>query len=153
MLYTHAAAALAALAIGSVGGWKVGRWSSAQQLAQAHTQAETLRADVAQATVDHLTRTIAAQQKAVTHAKQTAQAQAADAADARTALQRLRERAIRSGCAAGPAPDGGPPAASAPVVHAELFQRLGEAAEQLAAIADERGRAGAACEAIANPTQ
>lgn len=147
-MYTHAAAVLAGMAIGAAGGWQVSAWAKGQQLAEAHQAAEKARADAAQATVDHLTKTIATQQKAVAHARQAAQTDAADAADARTALQQLRHRAIRQGCAAGPAPDGSPPAPAPDVVSADVFSRVAEAAVELAAIADERGRAGRACEAM-----
>ena len=66
------------------------------------------------------------------------------------ALDRLRGRAsvaLGSGLATHPRPaSGGASAPDAAYVPAELFERLGETAGRLAALADERGIAGNACE-------
>jgi len=63
---------------------------------------------------------------------------------------RVRAAAVAAGChpaAADPAAAGaGPPAANAALVLADMLGRLEVAGRQLAAIADERGIAGAACQ-------
>jgi hypothetical protein len=70
-----------------------------------------------------------------------------DAAAAGRAGERLRDvyaAAVARGCPADPA--GGAAAAGASHLLADVQRRLGEAAGELAAVADYRGAAGAACE-------
>lgn len=88
-------------------------------------------------------------QRQITQAK-------ADAAAAGTAARSLRERidatvARGRSAACNPAPaDIGPPAPDPLVVFADVLGRADARAGQLAALADERGAAGAACQAWAD---
>lgn len=95
------------------------------------------------------TRRLTAQQEVAHASEDLARQQRADADLARAALDRLRRRAAGAGTCAGaghPAAAAVGPAASAGGdLHADVLGRLGEAARQLAAVADERGRAGSEC--------
>jgi len=135
----------------SWGGWQHHRAAVAGRQAVAAEQAlRQLQADAAKATKDALVKQIEVQQGAIHVAQETAAQDRAGADAAADALRRLRQRAAHACGGAAPAAAAGSQAATGgPVVSAELFSRLGEAAGRLAAIADERGRAGAACEAIA----
>jgi hypothetical protein len=79
-----------------------------------------------------------------------------DAAGARTELERLRKHAAglaAARCAgrSDPAPtSSGPPAQDPGLVLADMLGRAAERAQKLAALADDRGIAGAACEAHAD---
>jgi hypothetical protein len=79
-----------------------------------------------------------------------AQADRVAADRARSAFERLQQR-VSTAQAAGTAPaanatPGCPPASAAAAVPADVLGRLGQAAGQLAAIADDRRTAGVACE-------
>ena len=90
------------------------------------------------------------QTEALNEAKRQADAARADADSANRAAERLRKRAnvaFSSPGSADPAASASGSAASNPAsVYADVLGRLGDAAGQLAAIADERGIAGNACE-------
>ncbi len=90
------------------------------------------------------------QKETVDAATTQAAAAAADAARQRTAAERLRARLAARQTDLGPrdpaAAASGPPAAAGSCVPADLFGRVLDAAGQLAAIADQRGVAGQACE-------
>jgi len=87
-------------------------------------------------------------------AEETARRAAAAAADARIAGDGLRQRADRLATAAAHCPatqdptiaPSGPPAGHPAALLADMLGRLEEAGRELAAIADARGAAGAACE-------
>lgn len=91
-----------------------------------------------------------------THAQTQVRAAQADAARARTAADVLRTRAealasqctpYRDQAAGNPgAAEGGSAAGNAGAVLADLLSRVAQTAGELAAIADARGAAGAACE-------
>lgn len=87
--------------------------------------------------------------RVVNAAIKSAEAVVSDSAAVRAAHDRLlsRYRAALRGAAPGdPAiAAGSPPAAAAADLSTELLARLGEAARQLALVADERGIAGSAC--------
>jgi len=101
-------------------------------------------------------------QEVQAHAQTKARSAAADAARARDAIDGLQRRAeaIAAQCAnptrdsASPAP-GGAAAQDPGVVLTQLLRGVAQAAAELAAVADARGTAGAACEraydAIAAP--
>lgn len=89
----------------------------------------------------------AAANQEIAHAAQNDAARARGDADAAAAaLRRLRQRAAGRADQAASAPAGSPAACDATAVPADVLQRLGEAAGQLADIADRRGIAGSACE-------
>jgi len=87
--------------------------------------------------------------RVVNAAIKSAEAVVSDNAAVRAAHDRLlgRYRAAFRGAAPGnpSAADSGPPASAAESLSTDLLARLGEAARQLAAVADERGIAGNAC--------
>lgn len=92
------------------------------------------------------------QQEAIHAAHQQAQTARADADRVRAALERLRQH-LATGAAGGggaaphPAPaSSGPPAAAATDLPADLLGRLGQAAGELAAAADDARTAGLACQ-------
>jgi len=96
---------------------------------------------------------IHAKQQEAIDAAATSLAQArSDAAGARSALDRLRERAaLHAAAARPPGPDPAPaspgPAASAPAdLLANVLSRAADRAQQLAAFADESRAAGLACQ-------
>lgn len=102
--------------------------------------------DAERAAALRLVRAHERQQEALTHANTATLAARRDAAAARGTADRLREHfaaaAAASACPAYP----GPAASSAADLLADVQRRIDEAAGELAAVADERGIAGAACE-------
>lgn len=91
----------------------------------------------------------AEQTKVVTDAKAQIRKATADAADARTAGQRLRDQlaASRSEACGNPQPASGSPTAQpAPDLLADLQRRLDEAADGIADYADQSAIAGNACQ-------
>lgn len=115
---------------------------------KAERELSTLRLDAAQTAKDALTRLAIDQQKAINEAKNAAELDRAGADAAADALRRLRARAAGRACPAPAAAAGSAPAAAPGDLPADMLGRLGEAAGQLAAVADERRRAGLACERI-----
>lgn len=150
MIWTHAAAAVAALAVGFTAGWQVQgwRWERAEARQQAHVA--TLREEAMHQALIETTRRLQAQTEATDAAAQRARRARADAAAADAAAGSLREHVARLAArAAGddPAAAGGGQAASdAARMLAELQRRADERAGILARIADERGTAGELCE-------
>lgn len=150
MIWTHAAAAVAALAVGFTAAWQVQgwRWDRAEARQQAHTA--TLRETAMHEALIETTRRLTAQQEAADVASRQARRARADAAAADAAAGSLREHVARLAArAAGDDPAaaaGGQTAADAAGMLAELQRRADERAGILARIADERGIAGAACE-------
>jgi hypothetical protein len=150
VIWTHAAAAVAALAVGFTAGWQVQswRWDRAEARQQAHVA--TLRETAMHQALIETTRRLTAQQEAANAAAQQARRARADAAAADAAAGSLREHVARLAArAAGNDPAaaaGGQTAADAAGMLAELQRRADERAGILARIADERGIAGAACE-------
>jgi hypothetical protein len=151
------------LAIGVLGLWAHHRERAADMAgySRGHAEYTALQAEMArralvaeEAARAEEARRAAAQQEIEDAHDHAMQAARADAAIADAAAGRLRQRvanlitAARSGGAAGnPAPVGQSPAADdADVVLADVLGRCVAAARQLAAIADERGAAGSACE-------
>ena len=133
------------------GGWQHHRATAAGiQALEAQKALATLQADAAKHSIDTLARTVAVQQEAVHAAQETATADRAAADAAAGALVRLRNRAAHpgGGCAAPAVASGSTPTTAGAVVPAELLGEVGELARRYAAIADDRGRAGAACERI-----
>jgi len=116
----------------------------------AETELVTLQRDAAQHSIDTLARTVAVTRKAVNEAQTSAAADRAAAAAAADARRQLLDRAAVAGggCAAAAAAPGSPTAGAAGLVPAELLDRVSLAAQQLAEIADDRRRAGLACERI-----
>jgi hypothetical protein len=123
------------------GGWQRHRATAAI------TELAEVREAAMRAALVETTRRINAQVEVI-HEAQTAKAKAqASAASAAAASVRLRQRAdsIAASCSPGPAAAG--PAASSPgYLLADMLGRLDSAGRELAAIADERGIAGQACE-------
>lgn len=118
------------------------------QLREAQTQA-----NAAKAAIDELARQVTAQQEAIRDAQATAESHRASADAATDALQRLRHRyaATVASSGAASAPAGGSAATpNGTGVCDELLGRVGALAGRYAAIADARGRAGHACERIAD---
>ena len=116
----------------------------------AETELIAQQRDVAQHSIDTLAKTLAVTRKAVNEAQTSAAADRAAAASAADARRQLLERAAVAGggCAAAAAAPGSPAASAAGLVPAELLDRVSLAAQQLAEIADDRRRAGLACERI-----
>ena len=122
--------------------------TAGQRALKAERELSTMRLDAAQAAKDALARLAVTQQKAINEARNAADLDRAGADAAADALRRLRVRASGSSCPAHVATAGSAPAADAGNLPADLLSRIGQAAGQFAAIADERGRAGRACERI-----
>ena len=110
---------------------------------KAEREISTLRLEAAQAAKDALTRLAVDQQKAINEARNSAELERAGADAVADALRRLRARAAGRTC---PAPAA---AAGSGDLPADVLSRIGEAAGEIAALADARGRAGRACERIA----
>jgi len=125
--------------------------AAGQRALKSERELSTLRLDAAQAAKDAVVRLAIDQQKAINEAKTAAELDRAGADAAADALRRLRARAAGGACPAPAVAAGGPPATDAGDLPADVLGRLGEAAGQLAALADARGRAGRACERIAGP--
>ena len=107
----------------------------------------------ADAALADMNRQVKTQQEATDAEHQARIRDDAAAASAADALRRLRMRLAASRPSPAPAASaGGTTAQSGPDVYPELFDRVAEAAGRFAAIADERGRAGAACERIGEVT-
>lgn len=123
--------------------------TAGQRALKAERELSTLRLDAAQTAKDALARLAIDQQKAINEAKNAAELDRAGADAAADALRRLRARAAGRSCPAPAAAAGSAPAAAAGDLPADVLGRIGEAAGELAALADARGRAGRACERIA----
>lgn len=154
-----ALAALAGLVVLLVGGQYVTIVRLRADLAQERAARATDRADADRAYAAEQTRfrlesdrRAAALQEIVDDAQTKASQSRADADAAGAAAGRLRQRVAALAAAASGTPtdsttaQGGPSAADAADLLADMQRRLGEAAGLLAHIADERGDAGAACE-------
>lgn len=150
MIWTHAAAAVAALAVGFTAAWQVQgwRWDRAEARQAAHVA--TLREGAMHQALIETTRRLTAQTEATDAAATRARRARADAAAADAAADSLREHVARLAArAAGDDPaaaGGGQAAADAARMLAELQRRADERAGILARIADERGTAGELCE-------
>lgn len=138
----------AALAWGAIQHHRAGaaaRQVLAQQQAVAEAHAQQLQADATETA-----RRLAAQQEVTTHAQETATQARADAAAARAAADRLRQRIAARQADARPADPaaagGGAPAPDAYQLLADVLSSVVDEAVGLAALADERGVAGHACE-------
>ena len=93
------------------------------------------------------TRRINAQVEVINDANQAKAKAQASAASAVAASGRLRQRADAIAAACSPSPTAAGPAASSPgYLLADMLGRMDAAGRELAAIADERGIAGATCE-------
>ena len=110
----------------------------------------TLQADAAMATAQALKTAVLKQQEVIHETQNTAARDHVDAAAAAGAVRRLRARAAHRCAASTPVgiAGGGDTAAADLSVSAELFDGVVALAGQYAVIADERGRAGLACERI-----
>ena len=116
---------------------------------KAERELSTLRLEAAQAAKDALTRLAINQQKAINEARNSAELERAGADAVADALRRLRARAAGRTCPAPAAAAGSTAAADTGDLPADVLSRIGEAAGEIAALADARGRAGRACERIA----
>lgn len=127
--------------------WHVSEVNKARAEVQAAWDAEKLQAIDAARIED--ARRIAALDEVKSDAQSQIAIAAADAAAARDASQRLRERfkatAARA-CPAAPVAEGSPPAAEAGLVLADVFGVLQDHAGQVAEYADRARIAGEACE-------
>lgn len=91
MIYTHVAAALLALALGFAGGWNIQGWRLGEQISKIKTaQAEAVTAAITGARTQEQAR-FTTVQEAQNVATKRAQIARADAARARTELDRLRD--------------------------------------------------------------
>lgn len=150
MIYTHAAAAVLALAAGFVAGWQVQGWRHGQAEAQQRELQATAREEAMHQALVETARRLTAQQEAARHAETIARRARADAVAADAVAGQLREYAAdlaarADACSAAPATVGA--AASAPgSVLAELLGRVESRGRELAAEADRRGVAGFECE-------
>lgn len=112
-----------------------------------------VQADAAKVAIDALAVEVSTQRKAVREAQDSATQDRAAAAAAGDALQRLRQRyaATTASGGAASAPAGGSQAATDGAgVCAGLLDGVGALARRYADIANNRGRAGQACERIAD---
>lgn len=116
---------------------------------KAERELSTLRLDAAQAAKDALARLAIDQQKAINEARNAAELDRAGADAVADALRRLRARAAGRTCPAPAAATGSAPATDTGDLPADVLSRIGEAAGEIAALSDARGRAGRACERIA----
>ena len=129
---------LAALAWG---GWQRHRATAAI------TELAEVREAAMRAALVETTRRINAQVEVISEANNAKAKAQASAATATAASGRLRQRADAIASACSPSAAAAGPAASSPgAVLADMLGRLDQAGRELAAIADERGIAGQACE-------
>lgn len=150
MLYTHAIAAVAALAVGFTAGWQVQGWRHGQAVAEAAQVQATAREEAMHTALVETARRLNAQQEAAHVAANRARRAQADAAAADVAAGELRGYAARlaaraDACdsAASAVGEAGPGAGA---VLADMLERVERRGRQLAAEADRRGGAGAECE-------
>ena len=132
------------------GGWQHRRAEEAGHRAlRAEQQLGALREAAARSRIDEMARQLAAQREVTLYAQRAMERNAMDANAAGDALRRLRQRAASdaSHCPAAATAGASKAAGAADVVPADVFERIGEAARQLARAADDRGTAGEACEA------
>ncbi|PTU76828.1 DUF2514 domain-containing protein [Pseudomonas indoloxydans] len=148
-----------ALALAVVAGWQQIRVSSAQSVAAgAQRELADYRAEVAERdrraavfVIQENQRRQAATEKADAEAQQQLDQARSDAARADSALERLQQRLAAAEQRSRDAGNSitaqlGQAADSAARMQADMFGRLGAAAQLYAGIADQRGIAGAACE-------
>lgn len=149
MLWTHAAAATIALAVGFAGGWQVQAWRHGRLAAEQTAQLASAREGAMHGALIETTRRLQAQQEAA-HAAAIQARQARDTAAAADAVAgRLREHAASlaaraSACNSAAAPIG-PPASAPGDLLADMLRRLEASGRELAAEADRRGVAGGEC--------
>jgi hypothetical protein len=142
VIQARLAIAAGVLLAGAGIGWTVRDWradADALEAAQAHAQ-------VLAANALETERRLARQQEAAHAADKMRRAAAADAAAVRDVAERLRKYAAALGaaCGAPTAPDS-PASGSAGPVLADMLGRAVSAAQELAAVADERGAALSEC--------
>ena len=148
-----------ALALAVVAGWQQIRVSSAQSVAAgAQRELAEYRAEVAERdrraalfVIQENQRRQAATEKADAEAKQQLDQARSDAARADSALERLQQRLAAAEQRSRDAGNSitaqlGQAADSAARMQADMFGRIGAAAQLYAGVADQRGIAGAACE-------
>jgi hypothetical protein len=144
MLWHYAATALAAVAIGTAGGWQVRGWIADRQAAEVREQIATEREQAIHAALVETARRLQEQEQVTRHARTQSTRARADAAAARSAADSLRDAAT---AAAGRACDD--PAVAGRGEADRLADVLGEATRELelvAAAADRAIIAGQACE-------
>jgi hypothetical protein len=144
VIYTHAAAAVVALAVGATAGWQVQGWRHAKAAAEVAQHMATEREQAIHTALVETARRLDAQQEAARHAtKQATQARAA-AADAADLAARLRDEATAAADRACT-----DPAVAADGPAKRLADVLSAATAELGAVAAAADRAiiaGQACE-------